>query len=139
MPYREFMMVRVFDSWMHEQDMRRALGRPGHLTGPVVDASLERFRAALGFIVGKKAAAPQGAAGVIATTGDNEQVVDGRATLVADPPPSPTVRIVLPFETFIALGGGRWNLEDALGAGGAELSGDEELGRRVLANMAFTP
>ena len=27
-PYREFMGVRLFDSWMHEQDMRRALGAP---------------------------------------------------------------------------------------------------------------
>src|SRR6202034_3221376 len=26
-PYREFMWTRAFDSWVHEQDMRRAIGR----------------------------------------------------------------------------------------------------------------
>jgi hypothetical protein len=30
------MHIRIFDCWVHEQDMRRATGRPGHLTGPVV-------------------------------------------------------------------------------------------------------
>ena len=28
-PYREFMETRVLDTWAHEQDIRRALGRPG--------------------------------------------------------------------------------------------------------------
>ena len=34
-PYRQFMRVRLFDCWMHEQDIRRAVGKPGHLEGPV--------------------------------------------------------------------------------------------------------
>ncbi len=29
MPYRRFMQTRVIDSWAHEQDIRRAVGRPG--------------------------------------------------------------------------------------------------------------
>jgi uncharacterized protein (TIGR03083 family) len=142
-PYREFMMVRVFDSWMHEQDIRRALGRPGHLIGPVVDAALERFRAALGYIVGKKAAAPDGSTVVIKTTGDNERVfpivVEGRARIADEEPAEPTVGITLPFTTFIALGGGRVDLDTAVAAGGVEINGDVELGRTVLANLAFTP
>ena len=32
-PYRQFMEIRVFDCWYHDQDMREALGRPGLLEG----------------------------------------------------------------------------------------------------------
>ena len=32
--YGRFMDVRVFDFWVHEQDVRVPLGRPGHETGP---------------------------------------------------------------------------------------------------------
>ncbi|MCX7621378.1 MAG: maleylpyruvate isomerase family mycothiol-dependent enzyme [Acidimicrobiales bacterium] len=142
-PYREFMQVRVFDSWMHEQDMRRALDRPGHLTGPVVDASIDRFRAAIGYLVGKKAAAPDGSSVVLRTTGENEVVlpvvVQGRARLTETAPSSPTVTITLPFTTLIALGGGRWDLTQAMAAGGVEMTGDADLGQVVLSNLAFTP
>ena len=143
-PYRDFMEVRVFDCWMHEQDIRRALGRPGHLEGPVVDTAMERFRAAMGFVVGKRAAAPEGASVVLAVSGRPELVfpvvvTDGRARLVDDEPAAPTVRIELPFETFVALGGGRWDRAEAVAHGGVVVDGDDDLGRRVLDGMAFTP
>jgi uncharacterized protein (TIGR03083 family) len=143
--YRQFMVVRLFDCWMHEQDIRRAVGRPGHLWGPVVDRALDRFRAALGFVVGKKAGAPDGSSVVICTTGETELVlpvvVDGRATLVdpADAPAAPTATVTVPFATFVALGGGRWDRAAAEAAGGIELTGDVALGRRVLDGLAFTP
>ncbi len=34
MPYRALMEIRVFDAFAHEQDIRRATGRNGNLTGP---------------------------------------------------------------------------------------------------------
>jgi uncharacterized protein (TIGR03083 family) len=142
-PYREFMAVRVFDCWMHEQDIRRALDRPGHLTGPVVDVALVRFKAALGYVIGKKAAAPEGSSVVLHTTGGPEVtfpvIVEGRARLVDAAPPEPTVRITLPFETLVALGGGRWDRTQAHAAGGIAIEGDRELGERVLDSLAFTP
>jgi uncharacterized protein (TIGR03083 family) len=142
-PYRDFMVVRVFDCWMHEQDIRRALDRPGHLGGPVVDTALQRFRAALGFIVGKRAQAPDGASVVFATQGGDDVVlsvvVEGRARVVDETPGDPTVRITLPLTTFVALGGGRWTAAEAEAAGGISLEGDTDLGRRVLEGMAFTP
>ena len=65
-------------------------------------------------------------------------VVDGRARL-ADPPDDPTVTLSMPLTTFVALGGGRWNADEARAAGGLEVAGDTELGERVLTNMGFTP
>jgi uncharacterized protein (TIGR03083 family) len=147
-PYRVFMGVRLFDSWMHEQDMRRAADRPGHLHGVVVDRALDRFRAAVPFVIGKKAGAPEGSTVVIATTGDTElswtiAVIDGRAKLTSesagDRPPEPTVGITMPFTTLVALGGGRWNVGEARHAGPIELTGDDDLAERILANLAFTP
>jgi uncharacterized protein (TIGR03083 family) len=143
-PHRDFMKVRVFDCWMHEQDMRRALGLPGHLVGPAVDLSLERFRAALGYVVGKKAGAPDGASVVFALTGAPVDelvvvVVERRARVVDEAPDDPTVRIRAPFESFIALGGGRWDAARALAAGDITFEGDAALGQQVLENMGFTP
>ncbi len=60
-PYRQFMAIRVFDCWYHDQDIREALGRPGFLEGEVADLSLARIPPkGLGYIVGKKAGAPAG-------------------------------------------------------------------------------
>lgn len=142
-PYRDFMRVRVFDSWMHEQDIRRALGRPGHLTGPEVDVALERFEGALGFVVGKRAGAPDGSSVVFVVEGPTPRtyavVVDGRAALVPDPPADPTATITLPLETFVALGGGRWDGAEAQASGTVRVEGDDALAGRVLAGMGFTP
>jgi uncharacterized protein (TIGR03083 family) len=144
-PYREFLAVRAFDSWMHEQDLRRALGRPGDLDGPSVEPALVRFRAAVPAVVGKRSGAPDGARIVVRTTGPTELelVVEGRARLV-DPAEvaswdRPTVAVTLPFEALVALGGGRWDRERAEAAGGVAYEGDAELGRRVLDSLAFTP
>ncbi len=143
-PYRQFMRVRIFDCWMHEQDIRRGLGIAGHTTGPVVESALRHnITRALGFIVGKKAGAPNGSSVEFAISEPDRSytvVVDGRARL-AEPgeqlPPATTV-LHLPFTTFVALAGGRI---DAVGAQaeGATITGDTDLGARVLANLAFTP
>jgi uncharacterized protein (TIGR03083 family) len=144
-PYRQFMVVRAFDCWMHEQDIRRALDRPGNLEGPGVGPTLDRFRAALGVVVGKRAAAPDGTCLVLRTTGPTEVAfgvaVEGRARVVdvADLPGAPDAVVTLPFEALVALGGGRWDRVRAEAAGGVSYEGDADLGRRVLDNLAFTP
>ncbi len=142
-PYRAFMVVRVFDCWMHEQDMRRAVGRAGHLEGPAVEVALGHFSTALGFVVGKSAGAPQGSSVVFAVHGPTTRryavVVDGRARLVDPGPAEPTTTITLPLASFVALGGGRWDAATARAAGGLEITGDTELGERVIANLGFTP
>ena len=54
------MRIRAFDCWLHEQDIRDAVGRPGGEEGPAAEAALDEIAAALGYVVGKKAGAPQG-------------------------------------------------------------------------------
>ncbi len=143
-PYRQFMEVRLFDCWMHEQDIRVALDRPGHQHGEVPKTILTtRFPSALGFVVGKRAGAPDGSSVVFelrdgAVDGFNI-VVDGRAKVVPDAPADPTVRIVLPSISFVALCGGRFDRAEAEARGGLGIEGDVDLAERVLDNLAFTP
>ena len=85
---------RVFDCWMHEQDIRDAVGMPGHGDGPCAAVALAEAADALGYIVGKRAAAPDGAAVTIELTGPEHVtwhvLVDGRARLVDTLPGPPT-------------------------------------------------
>jgi uncharacterized protein (TIGR03083 family) len=144
-PFREFIAVRIFDSWIHEQDMRRALERPGHLHGSVVDLSMGRMAKAMPFVVGKKAGAPDGASVIFVVSGDDPDatpfvvpvVVDGRAAVVDDEPDAPTVRLVMEMPAYIALGTGRWDPDTALESEQVTIVGDDALGRTVVREMSF--
>jgi uncharacterized protein (TIGR03083 family) len=142
-PYRQFMAIRVFDCWYHDQDIREALGRPGFVEGPVADLAIERIPAkGLPYVVGKKAAAPQGATVVFEIAGIEPLVaavgVDGRAALLPTPPGDPTTRLCMDRRTFTRLAGGRWTGADARAAGAVQVAGDGALADRVVDNLAFT-
>lgn len=139
-PYREFMAVRVMDCWVHEQDMRVATGRPGHSRGPVAELAMDRIASAMGFVVAKKAAAPEGAAVAFELSGSPARrvpvaVKGGRG--VPDEAAEPTVALAMDAELFWRLACGRVSGEAALGAGLVGMRGDAELGERVVRNMAF--
>lgn len=141
-PYRQFMAIRAFDCWFHEQDIREALGRPGDLEGPVADHSLGRIDRGLPFVVGKKAGAPQGSTVVFDVTGTPPIVVpigvDGRAAVLASVPDEPTVRLTMDRRTYARLAGGRWPGARALDAGAVKIAGDNALGETIVRSMAFT-
>jgi uncharacterized protein (TIGR03083 family) len=130
---------RPLDVWMHEQDIRRALGRPGGFDTPAARHTIAVFGAALPMVIGKRVAPPAGTtveigvpeAGQTWTVAVGE---DGRAAAVA-PTPVPTVRITLGAEDFVVLAGGRRGVE----ATSPVIDGDVELGHAVLANLAVTP
>jgi uncharacterized protein (TIGR03083 family) len=144
-PYRQFMAIRVFDSWYHDQDIREALDRPGYMEGPVADLTVGRVRdKALGYVVGKKAAAPPNSTVVFAVAGSPPLVAavavppEGRATLLDAVPDSPTARIALDRRTFTRLAGGRWSGDRARAEGSVRVEGDTDLANRVVDNLGFT-
>ena len=156
-PYREFMQVRVMDCWVHEQDMRVATGRPGHREGAVAELALSRIASAMGFVVAKKAGAPEGAAVRFLLVGSPRRSLDvvvhegrgrvgelGPLVLVhneeegADESAAlPTVALEMETELFWRLGCGRVSGDAALGADLVAVRGDVELGRSVVRHMAF--
>ena len=54
------MAIRSFDFWIHEQDIRVPLRRPGHTSGPAAELALDEVRRSFGYIVGKRAGIPDG-------------------------------------------------------------------------------
>ena len=144
-PYRQFMAIRVFDCWYHDQDIREAVDRPGFLEGPVADMSLLRIPTkGLPYVVGKKAGAPAGTTVAFNVTGSPPIVAavqvppEGRARLLDASPPDPTVTVALDRRTFARLAGGRWSGDRARKEGVVRVEGDIDLGNRVVDNMAFT-
>src|SRR4051794_3919245 len=144
-PYRQFMAIRVFDCWYHDQDIREAIDAPGYLEGPVADLSLNRIPPkGLPYVVGKKAGAPPDTTVVFSVAGTPpilatvEVPPEGRAVLLDTPPASPTVALAMDRRTFARLAGGRWTGEQARADGVVRVDGDQELGNRVVDNMAFT-
>ncbi|HEX4867261.1 MAG TPA: maleylpyruvate isomerase family mycothiol-dependent enzyme [Acidimicrobiales bacterium] len=132
----DMLTLRVMDTWSHEQDIRRALGRPGHAAGPAVDEAVAYWSQYLPYVVGKRAGAPEGAT-VVVEVDDRRtvvEVVDGRARATTELDGEPTVRLSMPATTFAALVGGRSDAPDDVA-----IAGDEELGRRIVASLAFLP
>ena len=143
-PYRVFMEVRVFDSWVHEQDVRRAVGRPGGLGGAGEAVTLDRMIGAMGYVVGRKVAPPDGTVVVWRICGRVEREVGvvmegGRGTTLSSSPADPSVVLTLDPDTFWRLSCGRTTAEEVLARGDVTVTGDTTLGRRVLVAMVVTP
>ncbi|TCO48842.1 maleylpyruvate isomerase family mycothiol-dependent enzyme [Actinocrispum wychmicini] len=138
--YGRFMRIRLFDCWMHEQDIREAVGHQGNESGPSAEISLDEITAALGYIVGKRAAAPAGASVTFHLTGPVERalhvLVDGRAKVVDSLPGPATVTLVLTSSLFARLCGGRTPVGERVAE--IHFDGDRELGERVAHALPFT-
>ena len=139
-PYRRFMEIRVFDCWLHEQDIRSAVERPGHEDGRCAEMSVDEVVRALGFIVGKQASAPDGSAVTIELIGPIYRTVhvavDGRAAVVTHLDRPASASLHLPSTLFVKLAGGR---ADAVsGHETIRFDGDLDLARRIAQNLAFT-
>ena len=139
--YGRFMQIRVFDSWMHEQDLRAALGRPGHLDGPAVDVSLAEVAEALGYVVGKRVGAPTGSSVALVVTGPTRRRFDVAVTDRARVQPvaaiAPTATVTTDLATFAALIGGRVDPEAPLADGRVAVDGDSDLARALATRLAF--
>jgi uncharacterized protein (TIGR03083 family) len=139
-PYRRFMEIRGFDSWLHEQDIRSAVGRPGHAGGRCAELSVDEVVRALGFVVGKQASAPDGSAVTIELVGPVYRTVhvavEGRAAVVTKLDRPATATLHLSSTAFVRLAGGRADVMSGLDT--IRLAGDLDLARRVARNLAFT-
>lgn len=138
--YGRFMQIRVFDCWFHEQDVREAVGRSGHVAGQAVAVSLDEVQTALGFVVGKKAKVPQGSSVTFELTGSSGRTIHvmvGERAQVVDALDGPaTVTLSMNVLVFTRLCGGRAAIDDVRDQ--VTVSGDEALGEQVLANLAYT-
>ena len=125
---------RVVDLWVHEQDIRRAVDRPGDLDTPAAEVVTETLLSALPYVIAKRAGAEPGT--TVHVVLDGRQVAfevngNGRCKPVDDIPAHPTVRLQMGTETLAILGAGRRDpltVEVAIG-------GDRGLGERIVQEM----
>lgn len=136
------LVVRAFDTWVHEQDIRRAVGRPGNLDSPGALIARDLFLGSLPRIVAHDARAEPGQIFRLTVTGevefDEAVIVDAnrRGQLAAPVDAGPaTAHVSLAWESFARLACGRIELRAARG----QLSGDERFAGRVLTHLVITP
>lgn len=141
--YGRFMRIRVFDCWMHEQDIRIGLQRPSsgeELQGPALRLSLDEVETSMGFVIGKLAKAPEGSRVLFDLIGPHARQirvsVDGRAQLVEDfGGADPTATIRVDALQFTRLAGGRPLCP--VRSQDIELIGDQDLAGRIVERLNF--
>lgn len=137
--WRVLLRNRPLDVWMHEQDVRRATGRPGHLDTAAARHTADYLLEAVGFVLAKKVGAPAGTTAVVEVDGSEPAAFTvndaGRGEPLADLPDAPDVCLRMDRETFVLLAGGRREVAPEAVA----IEGDRELGTRLVAGMGTTP
>ncbi|MFJ9005029.1 maleylpyruvate isomerase family mycothiol-dependent enzyme [Streptomyces canus] len=137
------MRRHAFNVWVHEQDLRTALGRPGNLDSPGGHIARDVLLEALPDIVAVKADAPRSSAIVFDIHGPIEFLrtirvdIQGRGTLETAPALGPAATLTLDWETYVRLACGRVTLESA--ADRVKAEGDPELTSAILGNFTVTP
>ncbi|MDT0480129.1 MULTISPECIES: maleylpyruvate isomerase family mycothiol-dependent enzyme [Streptomyces] len=137
------MRQHAFNVWVHEQDLRTALGRPGNLDSPGAHIARDVLLEALPDIVAVKADAPRSSAIVFDVHGPIEFLrtirvdIQGRGTLETAPALGPAATLTLDWETYVRLACGRVTLESV--ADRVKAEGDPELTSAILRNFTVTP
>ncbi len=140
-PYHRFMETRILDSWIHLQDLRDALALPEDDHGTGEEIVVNRFEAALPYIVGKKAQAPEGSRVRINLEGRlgrsiEIEIQDGRAR-AAEGPGDPILEISTPVALFWRRAAGRISSQAFLQAAETNVQGDRELAQRIADALAI--
>ncbi|WP_405167033.1 maleylpyruvate isomerase family mycothiol-dependent enzyme [Nocardia sp. NBC_01499] len=138
--YGRFMRVRLFDCWMHELDLADALGVTVDEGGRRGELAFTEFLGGIPRVVVKKGGAPEGSRITFALTGPLARTlriqVAGRAGYVDSFDEPATVEIQLSSGLFVRLGGGRTTADEHLDE--IAITGDQELGLRLVSKLAFT-
>ena len=134
---------RVFDVWTHEQDLRRALDKPGNLASPAAVLARDHMLAKLPKVVAHDAGAKPGSAVVFDVHGPLEFMrtvrvnADGRGSIDSAVSLGPAVTFVVDWETFVRLLAGRVKptaVRDEL----LKVEGDQGLADAILSHIAIT-
>lgn len=137
----QFLSMRTFDIWTHEQDIRTAIDAPGNLGTNPARTAAKRIITTIPLIWGKKVGAPVGSALTVTLTGPDiagsAHILvgpDGRAGFVDAPVPNATT-VTMSWPDFFNAFSGRVPASESLAA--AELSGD--LAGEFIKKLPSTP
>jgi uncharacterized protein (TIGR03083 family) len=141
-PFHRFQETRVLDCWIHLQDIRDALLEPADDHGPGEEIVVNRFEAALPYVVGKKARARDGTLVRINLTGRLARTVligveEGRARALASADAEPELEITTPVALFWRRAAGRVTADAFLRASATDVRGDKELARAFAEGLVI--
>ncbi len=131
---------RCVDMWVHEQDIRRAIGRPGGMDSIAAQVVTMTFSFAMPYVLGKRVRPETGTTVRWNVTGEVPVDLavrvgdDGRAQRL-DVIDGPVTTLSMSTETFTVLVAGRRTPDQV----DVTIEGDQALGRSVLDAMAVTP
>lgn len=132
-----FMGIRVFDCLAHEQDVRRALGRPGNLDGKAGRIVAGRIRRSLPFVLPDAVDEPVTVA--IDVTGPHPSRtvvrVDGEPATVRPDDDEADVELRLDLATLVALACGRADTDRLA----ITVTGDPKVASQVMDGLTMTP
>ncbi len=146
----DILPVRVVDIWTHEQDIRHALGRPGNLDSGGAALFVATLFRLLPRLVAKDAGIEPGRSVILDVTGPvvgragaRVEVADGRPRGVPlfsgqgheSRPDEDCTTITLSTDSVGRRAAGRGGLDDIH----YSVDGDEDIARRVLEALPFTP
>ncbi|MFD5427231.1 maleylpyruvate isomerase family mycothiol-dependent enzyme [Streptomyces sp. NPDC127084] len=135
--------MRAADVWLHEQDLRTVLGKPGNLDAPGALVVRDNFLTVLPKVVARDAGAPPRSTVVFDVSGPVEFLrtvrVDaaGRGTIDGAPALGPAVAFAMDWETYVRLAAGR--VKPAAVADRIKVEGDAELAAAILDRFSVTP
>lgn len=140
-PLGRVLRMRTLDTWVHEQDIRDALARPGHLDTEGAQATASQLLPGLGKVWAKLAGARPGQVLDVRITGpgiEGGAVVtvdeDGRARIVGDDlldqAGAATVTLTMSWPAYLALSCGRGDADPWRDQ--VDISGDADLAARTL-------
>lgn len=140
---RELISVRILDCWVHEQDIRRATGKIGNLTGDSAAHVFDRLYKTLPFILGKRVKLADGSTAKFIFQGDDSEIISfgshaGRARKIENPD-NPSVELIMDHEIYLLLSCGRISPDKAVISDRVEIIGDQDLGSSILSHMNFIP
>lgn len=133
--------MRAFDVWVHEQDLRRALGQPGNLDSQGAHISRDLLIEALPKVVAKQSR-PNSV--VVFDVGGEVEFLrtvrvdaEGRGRVDGSPSLGPTLTLSMDWETYVVLATGRKS--PGAVADKVKAEGDEALAKAILENFSITP
>jgi uncharacterized protein (TIGR03083 family) len=141
-PYHRFQETRVLDSWIHLQDIRDALLEPTDDHGAGEEIVVNRFEAALPYVLAKKAKAKDGTLVRINLSGRLARTIllvveDGRARALEASAEEPDLEVTTPVALFWRRAAGRVSADAFLRASSTDSRGDLDLARAFAEGLAI--